>query len=517
MKFVKYLGALVLASGLTACGDDYLNPVESDYVTGDEVKETATKDPDKVFASQMSGVYSNWFFQLPVSTGNILDHQNVGWSGLCMLSNVMSNDVSLYMDGDPWHYDQQLDYYAEQYVRARQPWNFFYTVIKSANDIINQVDPETENDELQAYLGQALAFRGVSYFYLAQYFQHTYATSQDMPCVPLYLADYEESIMSRATVQQVFDRAEADLLKAETMLDGFVRGGKSEIDQQVVQGLLSRLYLVKREWAKAAEKANKARQGYTLMDMQTALEADYQDVLNPEVIWGVDITTSTCMIYASYQSWMCAQSVGYGGQVGAFQLIDKKLYDNIPASDVRKYLYYAEDTEYQAPGSKDPWTIPALANQKFKYVAEFLGDYIYMRASEMYLTEIEALYMNQQQGEAQALFQEFIANRDAAWQGSVNKNLIRTQRRIELWGEGFSFFDHRRWQMDMDRGYEGTNAVASSWPTHQENGFVPWWHFSWRYQIPLKEIQENDNINPEDQNPVGEEGNQDPSLKLADN
>ncbi|MBQ2122675.1 MAG: RagB/SusD family nutrient uptake outer membrane protein [Bacteroidaceae bacterium] len=508
MKFAKYLGTLVLAGALTSCGDEYLEPRESAYVSSDQVQETAKQDPDKVFASQMAGVYANWTFSLPVSTGNIMDHMNVGWAGLMMLSDVMSNDMSLDMDGDPWGYDHQLDYYAEQYVRARQPWNFFYTVIKASNDMINQIDPTTENETLKAYLGQALAFRGVSYFYLAQFFQHTYATSQNMPCVPLYLSNSEESIYSRATVQQVFDRAELDLCTAETLLANFKRASKSEIDQQVVQGLLSRLYLVKREWAKAAEKAKAAREGYNLMTVQQVVESDYQDVTNPEVIWGVDVTTSTCRIYASFQSWMSAQSVGYGGEVGAVKKIDQKLYDNIPVTDARKYLYYPEETQYES------WTLPALANMKFKYVAEFLGDYVYMRAAEMYLTEAEALVMDGKTAEAQQVLAEFMVTREPTWAGSATKNYVRLQRRIELWGEGFGYFDHRRWQMDMNRGYEGSNDNPSAWPVHEANGFVPWWHFSWRYQIPLKEIQENENISEADQNPVGVEGNQDPSLKL---
>jgi hypothetical protein len=66
--------------------------------------------------------------------------------------------------------------------------------------------------------------------------------------------------------------------------------------------------------------------------------------------------------------------------------------------------------------------------------------------------------------------------------------------------------------MDMDRGYEGTNEHRSAWPAHPgySNGFVPWYHYSWRFQLPQREINENEDISPEDQNVVGEEGNQDP-------
>jgi hypothetical protein len=512
MKIAKYFGALVLAGTLTACGDDFLDPQYSSSVDADQMKEAAASDPDKVLGAQISGVYANWSFSSPISTGNIMDHMTVGWPGIMMLSDAMSNDVAFDMNGDPWKFDHQLDYYAQEYVRSSQPWNFFYTLIKGSNEIISQIDSTTTNEAVRAYLGQAYAFRGISYMYLPQFYQHPYSQfTKDMPAVPLVLtaAEADKATEGRATVEQVYAVAESDLLKAKNFLKNFARTSKSQIDLSVVNGMLSRLYLVKREWKKAADAAYEARQGSTLMDMETALNSDYQDVLNPEVIWGVDITTSTCMIYASYQSWMSAQSVGYGGQVGAVRKIDQKLYDQIPASDVRKYLYYDKETAYEGG-----WTLPALANQKFKYVADFMGDYVYMRTSEMYLTEAEALFMNGETDKAGQVLGEFMANRQADWNGLVTRAAIRLQRRIELWGEGFSYFDHRRWQMDMDRGYDGTNAHSSTWPMHGPNGTTPWYHYAWRYQLPLKEIQENEAIGEENQNPVGEDGNQDLSWKL---
>jgi hypothetical protein len=90
--------------------------------------------------------------------------------------------------------------------------------------------------------------------------------------------------------------------------------------------------------------------------------------------------------------------------------------------------------------------------------------------------------------------------------------LVQNLRRVELWGEGHSYFDHRRWQFDMDRGYEGSNENRTAWPIQPgySKGFVPWYHFAWRFQLPLKEYQENPELHPDSQNVIGEEGNQDP-------
>ena len=461
---------------------------------------------------ELRTAYHNLNFADATGSGGITGHMDRGLGGIMMLSNNTSNDVSLYMGGsDPWHFDKQLDYYGKDYIRSSWMWNLFYNkVINEANKVITMIEEESLMDEFKASLGQALALRAISYFYLAQFYQNTYITSKESPCVPLILTSSENSIYSRATVSQVYEQIVDDLCEAIRLLDGWERDSMHQIDKQVAQGILARVYLVMHQWGKAIEMARAAREGYPLMDAQTAYYYNYQDVTNSEVMWGVDITTSTSMIYASFQSWMCTQYYGYGGQVGAFQLIDAKLYNSIPENDVRKYLYVAPGETYPC----ESWEIPAYGNLKFKIegAEDFLGDVIYMRSSEMYLTEIEALVCLGKTNEANQLLQEFAYSRilEGRWNGRATIEEVQKQRRIELWGEGFSYFDHRRWQLDMNRGYEGTNEPEGSWPKHFEKGFVPWWHYSWRYQLPNKAF--NEHLTEADQNPIGEEGNQNPNI-----
>ena len=446
-------------------------------------------------------------------SNNINSHMNRGLGGIMMLSNNTSNDVSLYMDGDPWHFDKQLEYYGQDYIRAGGIWNLFYNVINNANEVITLAEEENHSEVNNAAIGQSLALRALSYFYLAQFYQHTYITSQDMPCVPLMLTASENSIQGRATVEQVYEQIVEDLRSAIDLLDGWQRESKMQIDKQVAQGILARVYLVMHKWEDAIEMARAAREGYPLMPAMEAYDFNYQDISNQEVIWGVDITSQTSLIYASFQSWMCAQYYGYGGQVGAFQLIDAKLYNSIPNNDVRKFLYVAPGERYPC----NSWDIPAYGNLKFKAegAEDFLGDVIYMRSSEMYLTEAEALVCLGRTDEAYTVLSEFMSNRifEGEWEiWRATIEVVQNQRRVELWGEGFSYFDHRRWQMDMNRGYEGTNESPSAWPIHLQNGYVPWWHYSWRFQLPKSQV---DKLGLE-QNPIGEEGNQDPAFDLIE-
>ena len=71
---------------------------------------------------------------------------------------------------------------------------------------------------------------------------------------------------------------------------------------------------------------------------------------------------------------------------------------------------------------------------------------------------------------------------------------VLLQRRIELWGEGFNYFDLKRNNLGIDRAYEGSN--------HMTKIVVPAQDVRWTYQIPQTEFNENKLLNvDEDQNP----------------
>ena len=63
---------------------------------------------------------------------------------------------------------------------------------------------------------------------------------------------------------------------------------------------------------------------------------------------------------------------------------------------------------------------------------------------------------------------------------------VRWQRRIELWGEGASFFDFKRWGLGANRTQAGSNHVYAI--------DVPAGDRRWVYQIPISEIEANPNM-----------------------
>ena len=80
---------------------------------------------------------------------------------------------------------------------------------------------------------------------------------------------------------------------------------------------------------------------------------------------------------------------------------------------------------------------------------------------------------------------------------------LMLQRRIEFWGEGVLFFDYKRMNRGITRGYTGTNIPAVA--TFNCEGRSP----QWNIVITRGEYQSNKGIrHPQDNNP-------DPTEKLV--
>lgn len=219
---------------------------------------------------------------------------------------------------------------------------------------------------------------------------------------------------------------------------------------------------------------------------------------NPEWMWGFDHNAETTTLHESFFSHISNLADGYAGLNYAPRLIDKRLYDGIPATDARKQWFQSDPatiTPAITPAEKaTAWKLP-YANLKFGHNGDFTMDYLYMRASEMVLIEAEALAQQNKGAEAATVLKELLSQRDTAWNAaSVTVDDVWQQRRIELWGEGFAMFDLKRLHKGIDRNYDGSNHYMSAKLT------IPAGDKRWIYRIPQSEIQENPDISEADNN-----------------
>lgn len=65
---------------------------------------------------------------------------------------------------------------------------------------------------------------------------------------------------------------------------------------------------------------------------------------------------------------------------------------------------------------------------------------------------------------------------------------IRTQKRVELWGEGLAFFDMKRTNTPLERNYTGSNH-----PTWGKINY-PAGSPKFTFQFPQKEMNTNSNL-----------------------
>lgn len=496
MKLNKYIAAgLVGIMSLTSCGDDFMDTKYTANLDQESAGVAAAKNPS-VF---LNGLWS-WMVAYQSS------HDTFGFMSVVHATDMMSEDIA--MGGFHWFgYDYDFDNREYNYRRTSSNWSTFYTMIAKSNEIIS-LYPEATSNDVKALLGQALAIRGFSYYYLIQLYQFPTAANggldRNAPAVPLMLTEADgktaeelDALKGRNNIGVIADQIESDLNRAASLLEesGYKRaaGDKNNIDANVAYGILARYYLLAEKWAEAEAAAKRARQGYTFA--QANVLDGFVTVANPEWMWGFNHDTETQTTFASFFSHVSNLAPGYNGLGYSSNLIDARLYSKIPADDVRKKQFNgpAGNPNASTAGAKLPY-----ANIKFGHVSDWSEDYMYMRAPEMVLIEAEALVRQGKAKEAATTLAVLMDARQPSWSAiheSVDLEEVLLQRRIELWGEGFGYFDLKRLNRGIDRKYEGTNHLAGY--IHQ----IPARDVKWIYQIPQAEIQENDHIQENEQNP----------------
>jgi hypothetical protein len=495
MKTIKYLAIIIAISLLNACSDSFFDTKYQDGIDSKTVDYLFEENQDVLVDAYITAIY-----RYMVEGFAYDDDAHDIFSFMAILHTADMTAQDMVQRASHWfNYDYDFDNRMYNYRRTRATWTTLYTMIAKANSVISLYPEEPQNLYAKARLGQAFAIRGLAYYYLIQLFQKSNtddASIADMPGVPLRFADSEKipeeeriTLTGRNTIKRVRQQIEADLTYAVQLLDQYNRKSyKYYVDQSVAKGFLARFYLLTGEWDKAAVTAHEAHENYDIMS-QEQLHDGFMDIENAEWMWGFDHTTETQTTYASFFSHVSNLAPGYAGIGYSPRLIDAALYDSIPETDERKTLF-------NGPNGKDGAKTSDLsyANLKFGNKSDWTMDYVYMRASEMVLIEAEALAHQGKNAEAADALKKLMSKRDPQWnKNSVTVDDVFLQRRIELWGEGFGYFDLKRLNKGVDRTYPGSN--------HRTKIAVPAGDVKWVYQIPINEIQENPLINDSENNP----------------
>ncbi len=486
MRIIKnryILPVLVALSLLAACNKSYLDTTATDRI------------PEEIALATTDGCW-----KLLNGVHRILYSSHMGRQDMVgQGTNIMDMDIM----GDDVTISSTSDWYLYPYLWLNAHRNqgsaityfnyfFYYEIINNANILIDNVEASKGSDlDKKAILGQAYAYRGWAYFQMVQLYGERYnaAGSNAGPGLRITLHSQSE-VKPRSSVQAVYNQINADLDSAIILLDGYKKANKSHLDKSVAQGFKARVALTQQNWSVAATMAAAARNGYTLMD-STEYMSGFNDYKNQEWMWGSHQQESQTTYFTSYFAYMSCNFPALNIIISP-RAIQDTVYKQIAITDVRWQLWDSTGTNPNFPvptdaSGKELGQRVKFMHRKFKVQNTQLsiGDVPLMRASEMYLIEAEArANMGNSAAAATALY-ELAKKRNSAYTlstatGSALLKEIYLQRRIELWGEGFRFYDLKRLNLPLDR------SRHTFLPSYQKN--VPAGDIKWQFAIPQSEI-----------------------------
>ncbi|THU40200.1 RagB/SusD family nutrient uptake outer membrane protein [Niastella caeni] len=505
-RIFKNILIVTAVSAMVSCKKSYLDTAPTDAISTAMVFQTAdnasmavnglAKMMTQQYLSQQGfngeGTIKNYYGNYP---GN---HFSINLSGWAPIINATYNEntTSIYC------------YY---------PWYYYYKIIGNANAIILHVDKATgaaaQKDFVKA---QALTYRAYCFLMLSQLYGNRWDDSQSgsTPGVVLRI-DESAGDQPRATLADTYKQIYADLDQAIALYksSGLKRTKNSEVDINVAYAIYARAALTRQDYAIAEDYAVKARDGYPLMT-----NAEYNagfSTPNREWIWSSYGALDETLHFYSYFAY-----IAYNSSASAVRttpkMISRELYNKIPATDIRRSLFldptgFTYTTSTGNAGSstllyKHAFTTrPALnsaasvyAYMQFKIAANDqpgVGNLNHIRSAEMYLIEAEAKYrQNKPVAEVQNLLVALnnTSGRNTSYTctltGTALLDEIKLYRGIELWGEGFDWFDMKRWNDPINRKVyaNGGNFITSLAVT-----ITPDANNKWTWKLPLKETDFN--------------------------
>ncbi len=514
-KYIFVLSAAVL--GLTACGSDYLETAPQNaegtsvMIESAENASLVVNGMCKAMTTQYcssqgwngEGSIKTWYGNYPGA-----DFQKVNYAGYVAIFNqtyhLMKSSI--------------YDYFA---------WYYYYKQISNANSIICNIDNASGTEADKAYVkAQALTFRAYSFFMLSQIYCHRWSDEQGKTDGIILRVDQSTGDQELATLEQTYAQVYADLDEAIALYSksGKDRGTntvanvyefyKPNID--VAYAIYARAALTREDWQNAAKYAALAKAGHPIMS--NAQYADGMFTYNPEWIWGVYEGEEQTLYYYSFYAYQGSNSSS--SQCRNYPTaISKELIDQIPETDVRRDLYLvptdAELAECNAAGrstktlykrafanyaSRLYSTSLVYAYMQMKHRCQFTpggGSFPLFRSAEMYYIEAEADYHLGKIAEAQQLIYDANKDRDPALTKSTKTgddllDEIKLYRRFDLWGEGYDWFDCKRWGSTIVRK---TWADGGSFLKAYVGTIKPGDANQWTWVIPERETQYNGAFN----------------------
>ena len=524
MKNIQ-LGGLILALSFcyVACDTEYLDTMPTAQVSTATVFETTENAKMAVNGIARLMVMQQLGTQTQCGEGTIK----------FMHGEYLGENFSRPALASGWNTVMNATYFESMTsMYAYYPWYYYYMLMGNANTIIDNIDnakgPDAEKQFIKA---QALTYRAYCYTMLVQFYCWRWVDSNNGTSLTNLMdglvlrteANISETDIPLSSSGEIYKQIYSDLDQAIDLFQksSLTRSKIWEPNINVAYATYARAAITKQDYTKAAEMAPKARQGFALMS-NTEYFAGFS-APNSEWIWGSYGGEDQTLYFYGFHSYMA-----FDAETSIIRTypvcISKTLYEKIPASDIRKKMFLDPGTTtYNSVGTiptNDPlavstraahppmtssFVIAAYMAFKFSIKGSIGVGYVnHFRASEMILIEAEANYFTNNYTAAQNLLNTLTrsSGRDPEYTctatGADLLKEIKFYRAVELWGEGFDWFDKKRYNDPIVRlGFTAGGNFGS--PTDKDRPVDE--GNNWTHVTPLIERENNKAVGDPDWKP----------------
>lgn len=352
-------------------------------------------------------------------------------------------------------------------------WKRGYAVITNANTILNYSEnlkakfPDNA-DEIRHIEAEACFMRALVHFSLVCCYAQPYGFTSDASHLGIPVADHvvgANEQIARSSVRTVYDQIIRDLNTAYGILGDSAPAEADYVSGLACDALLARAYLYMGDYGQAESYSGKIISVLNLTSYEDYADMFTGEELGDEAVFRLSgyYAGSSLRKFYDYES---ASFIPANDFIGLFA-----------ADDIRRTLLEAPDGSAACMKYYDMAT--SVPDEQFYYLTV-------LRLSEMYLIRAEARCMQDDlegaasdlkklQARARNVSEDDIVLSYADAGGLME--LIKTERRKELFAEGHRFFDLARWGDDIVRP-EDTNSSMKilEYPDY-------------RYALPIPQVE----------------------------
>lgn len=387
---------------------------------------------------------------------------------------------------------QQNKYMGADLMKTQFTWEFYNQRIRQLNKDIRLLKlRQKKTTSINPLLGELLVLRANYYLDAARMYEFlpndktssVNADGNDVLGLTIPIidgaVDRDSVHVPRANRAAMSDYIMQDLNMAQNLVEKQA-SVSSAPTLAVVYGLKARLCLWNENYDLASQYADLAIRNASVAPVtrSRALDQNYGFNQASDFMWCIQLTQDDSSVQSgivNWASWTTNQSTfGYTGSATSLYIaMDKSMYERISDTDWRKLEWMAPSgspLEGQNVFNTSLPAPPSYASLKFRLAEGNADDYAIgacmavplMRVEEMYFIKAEAEAQKGNVSNAQITLCDLMQTRDPNYSCHLSgRELIEEiifQKRVELWGEGQTFFDVKRLNMSVTRGYKGTNC-----------------------------------------------------------